>query len=72
MINYDKTTFQIYQHFKKKFLRRFTDLNSVRSTVKKLMNLKQKKLLIQNYCIKIMNLAELVNLEKQITKTHFF
>ena len=39
------------------------NLNSVECVIKKLMNFKQEKILILKYCTKIMNLAELANLE---------
>ena len=44
----------------------------MKSAVKKLMNFKQEKLLIQDYCIKVLNLAELANLKEQLAKAHFF
>ena len=70
--NNEEIIFESYLLFKQKFLRRFTDLNSVKSVIKKLMNFRQGKTLILKYCIKVMNLMNLVNLRDQAVKTHFF
>ena len=42
------------------------------SAIEKLMNLKQGKTSILKYCMKVMNLVELVNLKDQAVKTYFF
>ena len=72
MNNEEEITFNIYLQFKIRFLWRFINSNSVESIIKKLMNLRQEKTLILKYCTKIMNLAELANLENQTAKIHFF
>ena len=63
MNNEEEIIFDIYAQFKLRFLRRFMDSNLIESTIKKLMNLHQKKTSIMDYCTKVMNLAELINLK---------
>ena len=48
------------------------DSNSSETAVERLMNMKQKKQLIQKYCMKTLNLSRQVNLKDQATKTLIF
>ena len=69
---YEKTTFSTYQEFKKTFLKRFTNSNLTKTTIKKLLNIRQKKLLIQEYVIRILNLVNKTRLKDQIVRTLIF
>ena len=60
--NEGETTFDTYLQFKQRFLRRFTDSNLIESAIEKLMNLRQEKTSIMDYCTKVMNLVGLANL----------
>ena len=71
-MNIGKDTFQTYINFKAQFLQRFTDSNPFRTTVERLMNMKQEKQLIQEYCIKTLNLARQANLGDQAAKALIF
>ena len=71
-MNMDKDMFQTYINFKAQFLQRFTDLNPSETAVKRLINIKQRKQLIQKYYIKILNLAKQTNLENQAAKALIF
>ena len=51
-----RITFRIYKKFKTTFLKRFTNLNSLRTIVKKLLNLKQERMKIQEFVIKVVTL----------------
>ena len=70
--NNGEITFDTYLQFKQRFLRRFTDPNSVGCAIERLMNLRQEKTSILKYCIKVMNLIGLANLRDQAAKAHFF
>ena len=43
---YEETIFNTYQEFKRTFLKRFTNSNSIGIVIKKLLNIRQEKLLI--------------------------
>ena len=60
---YEETTFSIYQEFKKTFLERFTDSNSIEIVMKKLLNIKQEKLPIQKYATRVLNLINKTDLK---------
>ena len=60
---YEKTTFNTYQEFKRIFLKRFTNSNLTKMTIKKLLNIRQEKLLIQEYIIRILNLVNKIDLK---------
>lgn len=55
--NEGNTTFQIYKEFRKAFLRRFTDLNPTGTAIEKMLNLKQGRMGIQEYTMKVLNLV---------------
>ena len=54
---YGETTFDTYQKFKKAFLERFTDPNPTETAMKKLLNIRQGKLSIQEYATRVLNLT---------------
>ena len=54
---YRETTFSTYQEFKRTFLERFTNPNLIKMTIKKLLNIRQEKLLIQKYVTKTLSLT---------------
>lgn len=64
--------FQTYKEFKKALLERFTDPNSTDMMIEKLLNLWRGKMEIQEYVIKVLNLAFKSELEVQATKTLMF
>ena len=51
------TTFKRYRDLQKKFLKRFTDLNLLGTTLAGLLQLKQKRTRIQEYATKVLTLA---------------
>lgn len=67
-----KTTFQIYRDFRKSFLKRFIDSNSSETAMKKLMNLRRKKMKGQKFVTKIMNLVYQAELKDQTIKILIF
>ena len=72
MTNLGDITFQTYFEFKTKFLQRFTDPNPSGTAVERLMNMKQGKQSIQEYCTKTLNLARQANLKDQTAKALIF
>lgn len=66
------STFALYRDFKKKFLKRFTELNPTGITMEKLLNLKQGRIRIQVYCMKILNLAGRAEIDDQTAKALMF
>ena len=48
-----ETTFRMYKEFKQKFLKCFMNFNLINNAIKKLMNLRQRKILILKYYIKV-------------------
>ena len=75
-VNYVTNTgedmFQTYTNFKAQFLGRFMDSNPLGIAVERLMNIKQGKQSIQDYCIKMFNLAQQANLRDQAVKALVF
>ena len=71
-MNTGEDTFQIYVNFKAQFLKQFTDSNSLRIMIERLMSMKQGKQLIQKYCIKTLNLVRQINLRDQAAKALIF
>ena len=49
----EETTFKIYKEFKQKFLKHFINFNLMSNIIEKLMNLRQRKILILKYCTKV-------------------
>ena len=70
--NTGEDTFQTYINFKAQFLGRFTDPNPSGTAVERLMNMKQGKQSIQEYCTKTLNLARQANLGDQAAKALIF
>ena len=52
----EMNTFVTFRDFKNVFLERFTDPNSAGTIMEKLLTIKQRRLFIQEYVIKVLNL----------------
>lgn len=75
LINIDEDediTFGSYKEFRKSFLERFMNPNSTGTAMERLLNLQRKKMDIQEYAIKALNLSYQVDLEDQTIKTLIF
>lgn len=67
-----KTTFSSYKEFRKSFLERFTDPNPTGTAMEKLLNLRRRKMGVQEFATKALNLAHLTGPGDQITKALVF
>lgn len=65
-------TFGFYKKFRKSFLERFTDSNLTGSAMKRLLNLRKRKMDVQEYITKILNLSYQADLRDQATKILVF
>lgn len=61
-----------YREFRKEFLEQFTEPNPTGTAMEKLLNLRQGRMEIQEYCTKVLNLAYKVELENQAAKALAF
>ena len=68
----ERITFRTYDKFRTIFLKRFTNLNSLKTIVKRLLNLRQEKIKIQEFVIKMIMLTHRVILENQVIKILIF
>lgn len=64
--------FSTYKKFRKSFLEQFTDFNLTETAIEKLLTIKKKRMKIQKFATKIINLVYRVKLEGQIIKTLIF
>ena len=67
-----RITFRTYEEFRTTFLERFTDLNSSGTAVKRLLNLRQERMGIQEFVIKVVTLTHRTMLGDQTTKALVF
>ena len=67
-----RITFRTYEKFKTTFLERFTNSNSSGTTVERLLNLRQERMRIQEFTIKMVTLTHRAMLRNQVTKTLVF
>ena len=67
-----RSTFQTYRDFRKRFLLRFTDPNPTGTAIEKLLNIKQGRMGIQEYCTKAVNLSNQAGLGTAVTKALIF
>ena len=75
VINTDESRriiFRTYEEFKTTFLKWFTDSNSSGTTVKRLLNLRQERMEIQEFVTKVVTLIHRVILRDQTTKVLIF
>ena len=68
----ERTTFRTYEEFRTAFLERFTDPNPSGTTVERLLNLRQKRIEIQEFAIKVVTLVYRTMLRDQATKALVF
>ena len=66
------STFVTFKDFKNVFLERFTDPNPAGTVMKKLLTIKQKRLSIQEYVTKALNLTNKAGLGDQASKALIF
>lgn len=64
--------FGSYKKFRKSFLERFMDSNPAETTIERLLNLQRRKMDIQEYITRALNLSYQTDLEDQIIKTLVF
>ena len=67
-----QTTFRTYEEFRTAFLKRFTDPNPLRTTVERLLNLRQKRMKIQEFTTKVVTLIHRTILGDQTMKALVF
>ena len=67
-----RITFRTYEEFRTTFLERFTNSNSLETTVERLLNLRQERMEIQKFATKVVTLVHRTMLKDQTTKVLVF